>query len=226
MNATRWPSLTEFVKFLGREGICRVEESDKGGLEIAWVDNSPEALRRQDAIRKKDRQDKGDADRERRLVLEQVERARKVAELKNKVEIDDEAKTLQREEGEKIKLNFVSKVIPQSTTSPAEGGSQSPPPPPPPSEPAQETPVTDIKPAPSPAEPSAGVKLSLGGNKPKNVFSAPSKKNALGGSKSGFKPPPPMVMSEAERIMKEEIARKRNREAGVGFGGVKRQKVT
>jgi DNA/RNA-binding protein KIN17 len=30
MNATKWPSLTEFAKFLGREGICRVEETDKG----------------------------------------------------------------------------------------------------------------------------------------------------------------------------------------------------
>src|SRR5437773_8507477 len=63
MNATRWPSLTEFAKYLGREGLCRVEDNEKG-LHISWVDNSPEALRRQDAIRKKERQDKGDEERE------------------------------------------------------------------------------------------------------------------------------------------------------------------
>ena len=35
MNATRWASLTEFALWLGREGICRIEENDKG-LHIAW----------------------------------------------------------------------------------------------------------------------------------------------------------------------------------------------
>lgn len=55
--------MTEFAKHLGREGLCRVEDLDKG-LHIAWIDNSPEALRRQDAIRKKERQDKGDEQRE------------------------------------------------------------------------------------------------------------------------------------------------------------------
>lgn len=75
MNATKWPSLTEFAKFLGREGICRVEETDKG-IQIAWVDNSPEALRRQDAIRKKERQDKGDEEREQMLIRDQVRKAK------------------------------------------------------------------------------------------------------------------------------------------------------
>jgi len=50
MNATKWPSLTEFVKFLGREGICLVkEEEEKGGLCIAWRDTSLQAeTRRQE----------------------------------------------------------------------------------------------------------------------------------------------------------------------------------
>ena len=61
MNATKWPSLTEFTKYLGREGICRVKEEEKG-LFIAWVDDSPEALRRNEAVRKKERQDRGDED--------------------------------------------------------------------------------------------------------------------------------------------------------------------
>jgi len=43
MNATRWVTLTEFVKHLGRAGIVRVDETEKG-LFIAWVDNSPKAL--------------------------------------------------------------------------------------------------------------------------------------------------------------------------------------
>lgn len=30
MNSTRWLTLTEYVKHLGREGFCKVEETEKG----------------------------------------------------------------------------------------------------------------------------------------------------------------------------------------------------
>src|ERR1700722_13980753 len=55
-NATRWNSLTEFARPLGRAGLCRVTE-EEDGLYIAWIDNRPEVLARQDAMRKKERQD-------------------------------------------------------------------------------------------------------------------------------------------------------------------------
>lgn len=43
MNSTRWVTLTEFVKHLGRSGIARVDETEKGWY-LAWIDNSPKAL--------------------------------------------------------------------------------------------------------------------------------------------------------------------------------------
>lgn len=43
MNSTRWVTLSEFVKHLGRCGIARVDETDKGWF-IAWIDSSPKAL--------------------------------------------------------------------------------------------------------------------------------------------------------------------------------------
>ena len=46
MNATQWETLTDFVKSLGRQGICAVDETPKGWF-IAWIDNSPKALARQ-----------------------------------------------------------------------------------------------------------------------------------------------------------------------------------
>jgi len=46
MNATRWVTLTEFVKHLGRSGIAKVDETEKGWF-IAWIDNSPKALAKQ-----------------------------------------------------------------------------------------------------------------------------------------------------------------------------------
>ena len=227
MNATRWPSLTEFAKWLGREGICRVEEGDKG-LEVAWIDNSPEALRRQDAIRKKERQDRGDEEREQKLIREQVERARRDAEEKEDQENNsgEDARALQREDGEKIKLAFGAKVAankppsPPSTLSTDRGGTDSP---------AGE--IATSNPPATAEVPAAQEKVTLkiaSSNKPKNVFAAASKKNALGGSHAASKAAPKKPMSEAERIMKEELERKRLREAN-GFAGrsdSKRQRVT
>lgn len=43
MNSTRWVTLTEFIKHLGRSGIAKVDETEKGWF-IAWIDNSPKAL--------------------------------------------------------------------------------------------------------------------------------------------------------------------------------------
>jgi DNA/RNA-binding protein KIN17 len=43
MNSTRWVTLTEFIKTLGRAGVARVDETEKGWF-IAWIDNSPKAL--------------------------------------------------------------------------------------------------------------------------------------------------------------------------------------
>ncbi|TIA82467.1 hypothetical protein E3P81_01801 [Wallemia ichthyophaga] len=75
MNATRWVTLTEFTKYLGRAGIVRVDETEQG-LYVSWIDNSPQALARQEASLKKDRQHMDDEQRERKMIAEQIERAK------------------------------------------------------------------------------------------------------------------------------------------------------
>lgn len=215
MNATRWPSLTEFAKHLGREGLCRVEDTDKG-LQIAWIDNSPEALRRQDAIRKKERQDKGDEEREQKMIKEQIARAEMDAELKAQQDDDDDARDFKPNEGEKIKLSFGAKAKEskdQSQSPPAvakheiDDGTA----------PEKET-TKSISPSTGvPTPPPEKVSLKMGmNNKPKNVFAGVSKKNALG-AKTQLKELPKKPMSEAERIMKEEIERKRMTSSGQGL---------
>ena len=235
MNSTRWPSLTEFAKWLGREGICRVEEGDKG-LEVAWIDNSPEALRRQDAIRKKERQDKGDEEREQRLLQEQIERARKIAEEKERAALSEDASLLDRKEGEKIKLNFGKRELGANQPSPATDAStknekegdavciteislE------PPISPENTSASASETPPPVKQPEKASLKLSVN-NKPKNVFAVTAKKNAFGGPKATPREMPKKPMSEAERNMREENERKRSREVN-GFSGLntKRQKV-
>jgi len=74
MNSTRWVTLTEFVKHLGRSGIARVDETEKGWF-IAWIDSSPKALAKAEASQKKERATISDEQRERQLIAEQIERA-------------------------------------------------------------------------------------------------------------------------------------------------------
>lgn len=42
MNATRWHSLTGLCMWLGKKGICRVDETEKGWF-IEYIDRDPEA---------------------------------------------------------------------------------------------------------------------------------------------------------------------------------------
>ena len=222
MNATRWPSLTEFAKHLGREGLCRVEDTDKG-LQIAWIDNSPEALRRQDAIRRKERQDKGDEEREQKMIREQIARAELDAEMKAQQEHDDEARDFKPGEGEKIKLSFGSKAKENKEPSPpavpkheSNEGIE-----------ADEETTNSVSPptgVPTPPPEKAPLKMVMN-SKPKNVFAGlSSKKNALG-AKGPPKELPKKPISEAERIMKEEIERKRTRDASGPGLNLKRPRI-
>lgn len=111
MNATRWVTLTGFVQYLGRSGICHVDETEKGWY-IAWIDNSPKALARQDAAMKKERQDMGDEERQRRFLNEQIERARALEAGKRNNSEDPEASTskLPGNEAEPIDLAAMAPI--------------------------------------------------------------------------------------------------------------------
>lgn len=125
MNATRWLSLTEFCKHLGRTGVAHVDETEKGWF-IQWIDNSPKALAKQDASQKKERGDLDDESRQRKLIQEQIERARREGERRRVEaaggvwhgEVDADAvapeeeitRELKREEGEKVSLSFSFKA--------------------------------------------------------------------------------------------------------------------
>lgn len=220
MNATKWPSLTEFAKYLGREGVCRVEEGERG-LEIAWVDDSPEALRRREMVRKKEMLEKGDEERENRMLEAQIKRAK---EQKEKREEEERLKRL--DEGidaipKKMTAEPVSFSLglgPKAATEDAKAVSKDEKAPE--AESVKELSESDPQPllelkkgdeqiaAPTPT-PTFGFSL---GEKPKrqNVFS--SKSNPLKEKKKAPAFEEPKKMSAAERIMKEEMERKRGRD--------------
>ncbi|KAI5850282.1 domain of Kin17 curved DNA-binding protein-domain-containing protein [Morchella snyderi] len=225
MNATRWISLSEFVKHLGREGVCRVEEGEKG-LFVSWVDSSPEAMQRQEAVRRKERQDRGDEEREQRAIREQVERARRDAEGAGRdLATEEEERVLRRgEEGEKIKLSFgARKVVPVEPAAAGKGGEDEP-------EKVTEYTTATLEEAPPPPPPKVSLKMAAAG-KPKNVFAAKKKdaKKETKKKEAAAAAAPERPMSAAERIMREDMARKRLR-GGPGPGpegprDTKRQRV-
>jgi DNA/RNA-binding protein KIN17 len=216
MNATKWNSLTEFGKFLGREGICRVTEDEEKGVFISWIDDSPEALRRQEAIKKRERQDKGDEALEERMIREQIERANEKRRREEEDVNNDERRKLVREEGKKIQLNFSIKkaadakpeegkatALEKQPGSPDDGsnaGSAS--------DSAKENKAAETSGAVKPVSTGNPLKMSMkpaANGKPKNVFAAAKGEKRKGAALEAAKGP----MSNAQRIMMEEQAKRR-----------------
>jgi DNA/RNA-binding protein KIN17 len=227
LNATKWKSLTQYVAYLGKEGICKVDDTEKG-LHIAWIDNSPETLRKREALLKKERQDKGDEEREQKAIRQQVERAQKQARERLEAEEKEarsEEKMLQHD-GEKVKLDFGFGARQQPVQQPADtaevGGEASVDSADAPVEDtatptttATATPVTTDSPADPPTAPK--ISMSFGAQKPKNVFASGPKKNPLAGKK-GSVLAAPKKMSEQERIMKAEMEANERKRSKPGPG--------
>ena len=223
MNASKWHSLTEYGKYLGREGICRVTENEKG-MFIAWIDNSPEALRRRDAVRRKERQDRGDEIREQQQLEAQISRAQQALKEKGgeqaaKPEDENEEATPPGPLPEGQKFSFSLKLskaaaVPEPTdaendlVSPQASDSLTPPP---------------NKPAP--------LKISFG-NKPAAVAKPPPDlfKKEKSASKDQAKPTdtegPPKTLNVLDRILLEEKERKRRREERTMAESNKRARVS
>lgn len=98
MNATRWLTLSDYVKYLGREGHCAVDETEKGWY-ISYIDRSPEAMERAEKAARREKQDKDDEERHMEYIQKQVE---KNAHTASKTAQFTELK--RDEDAEKIKL--------------------------------------------------------------------------------------------------------------------------
>jgi len=225
MNASRWHSLTDYGKYLGREGICRVTENEKG-MFIAWIDNSPEALRRRDAVRRKERQDRGDEIREQKQLEAQIARAQqalkeKEAEQAANSEGENEEATTQVPPPEGQKFSFSLKLSKAAAV-----------PEPIDAEKDLVSPETADSTAPSaPPNNPAPFKLSFG-NKPAAVIKPPpdlfkkEKSSSKDKTKATDTGVPPEKLNVLDRILLEEKERKRRREERIMVESNKRARVS
>uniref|UniRef100_A0A8D2P8V8 DNA/RNA-binding protein KIN17 n=2 Tax=Zosterops TaxID=36298 RepID=A0A8D2P8V8_ZOSLA len=101
MNATQWETLTDFTKWLGREGLCKVDETPKGWY-IQYIDRDPETIRRQQEQERKKKQDLDDEEKTAKFIEQQVRRGLERKELEMPVYTE-----LKREnEEEKVTFNL------------------------------------------------------------------------------------------------------------------------
>lgn len=126
MNSTEWATLTEFVKYLGRTGKCKVEETPKGWF-ITYIDRDSETLFKERMKNKRIKADLVEEEKQEREIQKQIERAAElfvpletesqaasepVKELKSEAEVKvgfalgSSAKPKPKELGESSKLLF------------------------------------------------------------------------------------------------------------------------
>eukprot|EP00887_Chlorella_sp_A99_P007746 scaffold20.g7746.t1 len=119
MNSTRWLTLTEFVKYLGREGLCKVDETPKGWY-ITYIHKDDAEVggaalgevvhvglrglgERELAGKKRSKRERAELaeeERHKRALEEQIERARLLAGDEEGAPADEGATELRRDEGE------------------------------------------------------------------------------------------------------------------------------
>ncbi|EKC99101.1 zinc finger protein [Trichosporon asahii var. asahii CBS 8904] len=211
MNATRWVTLNGFIQTIGKAGIVKVDEDDKG-LWIQWVDTRPETLAKQ----KKDRATMDGEERERKMLEDQIARARALAAEQ---ESSSPAPGLQKADGEKVKLSLGPISLGGSASPSASGAS---------------TPATGDEKEAKPMSISFGSGVSLSGAAPAanplkmnplkaNPLKRPAPGNVFKSVKAAKTDEPEAkpkgFVSEAERLMREDQARKAARASGGGRGG-------
>lgn len=89
MNSTKWETLGVFVQYLGKQGLCRVDQTDQGWW-VQYIDRDPRVLARQEELAKRAEMTMDEEERASRAIQRQVEEATK-AEAEAKARLRAEA---------------------------------------------------------------------------------------------------------------------------------------
>jgi len=71
MNSTQWTTLTDFCKYLGRESLAVVDETENGWY-VQYIDRDPRAMARQALAASLQKKDMDDEERSRRRIQAQI----------------------------------------------------------------------------------------------------------------------------------------------------------
>uniref|UniRef100_A0A7N0RBU3 KIN17-like protein n=1 Tax=Kalanchoe fedtschenkoi TaxID=63787 RepID=A0A7N0RBU3_KALFE len=102
MNSTQWTTLTEFVKYLGRTGKCKVEETPKGWF-MTYIDRDSETLFKERLKNKRLKSDIVEEEKMEREIQKQIQKAEQSLPLvDSKVSESAPAELKKPEDGAKI----------------------------------------------------------------------------------------------------------------------------
>ena len=130
MNATRWLTLTDYVQWLGKKGICVVDETEKGWF-VTYIDRDPETLRRQEEVEKKRKLDLDDRQRQELFLQRQMDKAKEKAtdggDAAGEAPSTSSATELKKSsEDELVRMSFKrTKLMPTSETATPSGAAES-----------------------------------------------------------------------------------------------------
>ncbi|MED6137953.1 DNA/RNA-binding protein kin17 [Stylosanthes scabra] len=116
MNSTQWATLTEFVKYLGRTGKCKVEETPKGWF-ITYIDRDSETLFKERMKNKRIKADMVEEEKQEKEIMKQIEKAAQLMQRPDTTESDQASQVeapreLNVEDGVKIGFSLGASAKP------------------------------------------------------------------------------------------------------------------
>jgi len=112
MNSTIWVTLSGFVQYLGRTNQCKVEKTQKGWY-VEYIDNSPEAKKREEESQKRVKADLTDEERQKQLMDQLIKEGKERGGYK-----ESECTALERTSDGPLSLNLniknEKKTVPKS----------------------------------------------------------------------------------------------------------------
>jgi len=112
MNSTRWETLGQFTQWLGREGYCKVDQTEKGWF-IQYIDRDPMVLKRQKELEKARSREQDDEERHARQIEEMIRKGQEKEGGSSKPEFTELKRS---NEEEKVAFKFGSSKLQPSTS--------------------------------------------------------------------------------------------------------------
>ena len=75
MNSTTWHTLTAFVQYLGKEGKCKVDHTEKGWF-IQYIDRGPDTIQAEIEKAKKEKMETTDEEKQAKFLERQIKLAK------------------------------------------------------------------------------------------------------------------------------------------------------
>jgi len=107
MNATRWVAVAGYVRWLGDQGLCTIDQTEKGWY-ITLIDKDPETVRRQMETERKEKMTLDDSQRQAKLIAEQI---KKDKESSHEPEAPVYTELVRTDAEEKVQVTFNKSII-------------------------------------------------------------------------------------------------------------------